>query len=157
MLRSSVDDAYFKDTYSITIANRNQTAFDVYAKVAQTTPAWVIRLMALRNWIVSKMGLKHLGQMNDFSHDLKSEDVNPGDTIGIFNVVANLDNEIVLEDCDKHLDVRLSFLIEPYGEELKVHATTVVHVHNWFGKVYMFFVAPVHRIIVPSSLKGLSH
>ncbi|WP_116899498.1 DUF2867 domain-containing protein, partial [Vibrio parahaemolyticus] len=49
-----------------------------------------------------------------------------------------------------------SFLLDVIGDKITVHVTTVVHVHNMFGKVYMFFVAPVHKLIVPSSLKTLA-
>ena len=31
----------------------------------------------------------------------------------------------------------------------------VVHVKNTSGKIYMFFVEPIHKIIVPSILKQL--
>ncbi|MEO9273389.1 DUF2867 domain-containing protein [Marinomonas sp. 5E14-1] len=53
------------------------------------------------------------------------------------------------------MSVKVSFYIEPNGSTACVHASTVVHVNNTFGKVYMFFVAPVHKLIVPSSLKTL--
>jgi 3-polyprenyl-4-hydroxybenzoate decarboxylase len=47
-------------------------------------------------------------------------------------------------------------LLEPDGEHAIVHVTTVVHVNNALGKLYMFFVAPLHKIIVPCSLKTLA-
>lgn len=31
--------------------------------------------------------------------------------------------------------------------------TTVVHVHNWLGRLYMLPVAPLHKIIVKTMLK----
>ncbi|MGC9494121.1 DUF2867 domain-containing protein, partial [Vibrio genomosp. F10] len=97
----------------------------------------------------------------EFDHSTPSDHYKVGDMIGIFKLVSNSDYEVVLEDCDKHLDVRISFLIDPDGngknsDEAVVHATTVVHINNAFGKVYMFFVAPVHKLIVPSSLKQLA-
>ena len=100
-------------------------------------------------------GLKHLGGLQDAAMDIEPDNLKVGDRLGIFTLVSNIDNEIVLEDSDKHLDVRVSFLLDPQREKVTVHATTVVHVHNWWGKAYMFFVAPVHKIIVPSSLKTL--
>ncbi|HAS8484203.1 TPA: DUF2867 domain-containing protein, partial [Vibrio vulnificus] len=54
------------------------------------------------------------------------------------------------------LDVRVSFLLDVKGDKVTVHATTVVHVHNLFGKAYMLVVAPIHKVIVPSSLKTLA-
>ncbi|MEZ8824480.1 DUF2867 domain-containing protein [Vibrio amylolyticus] len=154
-LYSSLNTAYFADRFSTVIQYHGQSALAVYSEVAKNTPNWVIKLMALRNWIVSKLGLKHLGQMHEFDHDKPSQDYKPGDPIGIFRVVSNTEREMIVEDRDKHLDVRISFLIEPNGNQATVHATTVVHVNNFLGKIYMFFVGPVHKIIVPSSLKQL--
>lgn len=156
MLQDSLKSAYFWDSYSVKTKYDNQTALDIYLAIAKNTPSWVIQLMTLRNWFVSKLGLKDLGKINEFEHRNSSEDYKAGDTIGIFKLVANSRNEVVLEDRDKHLDVRISLLVEPDGEQAIVHATTVVHVNNLLGKIYMFFVAPVHKVIAPSSLKTIT-
>jgi hypothetical protein len=39
----------------------------------------------------------------------------------------------------------------------KVTTSTVVHIHNMLGHVYMFFVAPAHRIIAPTVLSRLDN
>lgn len=155
VLYDSLKSAYFGDSFSTKMKYDNQSALDVYFIIANNTPNWVRKLMVLRNWIVSKLGLKHLGAMDNFDNAKLAEDYKSGDNVGIFNLVANTKHEVVLEDRDKHLDVRISFLIVPDGEVAAVHATTIVHVHNIFGKLYMFFVGPIHKIIVPSSLKQL--
>ncbi|WP_337917057.1 DUF2867 domain-containing protein [Vibrio cholerae] len=147
--------AYFADSFSREIRNNNQTALDVYLEIAKQTPRWVSFLMTTRNRIVSMLGLKHLGRLQDAVATENVAGVKVGERIGIFTLHSNSDTEIVLEDSDKHLDVRVSFLLDRVGDKITVHATTVVHVHNLFGKVYMFFVAPVHKLIVPSSLKTL--
>ena len=148
--------AYFADSYSREVPNKNQTALDVYLEIAKQTPAWVSFLMATRNRVVSMLGLKHLGRLQDAAATDSAANIIVGERIGIFTLISNSDTEIVLEDSDKHLDVRVSFLLDVVDNKVTVHATTVVHVHNWFGKVYMFFVAPVHKLIVPSSLKTLA-
>ncbi|EHZ7431697.1 DUF2867 domain-containing protein [Vibrio cholerae] len=148
--------AYFADSFSCEIHNNNQTALDVYLEIAKQTPTWISFLMTTRNRIVSMLGLKHLGRLQDAVAIENVAGVKVGERIGIFTLHSNSDKEIVLEDRDKHLDVRVSFLLDRVGDKITVHATTVVHVHNLFGKVYMFFVAPVHKLIVPSSLKTLA-
>ncbi len=147
--------AYFADSFSCEIRNNNQTALDIYLEIAKQTPAWVSFLMATRNRIVSVLGLKNLGRLQDAMLAENVANISVGERIGIFTLHSNSDTEVVLEDSDKHLDVRVSFLLDVIGDKITVHATTVVHVHNMFGKVYMFFVAPVHKLIVPSSLKTL--
>lgn len=147
--------AYFADSFSRELPNHGQTALDVYLEIATKTPSWVSMLMALRNRVVSMCGLKHLGRLQDAANVIDPASIQKGERIGIFTLQSLSDEEIVLEDSDKHLDVRVSFLIEAVDDKIRVHATTVVHVHNMFGRVYMFFVAPVHKLIVPSSLKTL--
>ncbi|HFQ5070826.1 DUF2867 domain-containing protein [Vibrio vulnificus] len=145
--------SYFADSFSREIPYTNQTAFDVYLEIAKQTPRWVSFLMEMRNRIVSMFGLKHLGRFQDTTWEAGVDNVKVGDRIGIFTLVSNEEHEIVLEDCDKHLDVRVSFLLDV---KVTVHATTVVHVHNLFGKAYMLVVAPIHKVIVPSSLNTLA-
>ncbi len=147
--------AYFADTHNIELPYNGESALEVYFTMVNKTPRWVNALMDLRNRIVSKLWLKHLGRMADLDENKPIGDYRVGDQVGIFSIVSLSDNELLVEDCDKHLNVRLSFLIVPDGDTMTLHATTVVDVKNTFGKVYMFFVAPVHKLIVPTSLKTL--
>ncbi|GAB6260941.1 DUF2867 domain-containing protein [Photobacterium sp. CCB-ST2H9] len=154
-MHTLLKDAYFFDSHSTTIPYRNQSALDVYFVLVKETPSWVNRLMALRNYIVGFLGLKNLGHMADIDAAKPNAEYRAGDKVGIFSIYSVSDQEIILEDRDKHLDVRVSFFVEPAGETATVHASTVVQVKNWLGKLYMFFVAPVHQVIVPTSLKKL--
>ncbi|MFB9886926.1 DUF2867 domain-containing protein [Balneatrix alpica] len=154
-IQDFVEGAYFHDHFVTEVQAEQQSALDVYLTLVERMPRWVNQLMALRNWIVSKLGLKHLGRMADYDAAKPSEAYQPGDSLGIFKVVLNRPEEVILEDRDKHLDVKVSFYLQNEAGVQRLHATTVVHVHNGFGKLYMFFVGPVHKLIVPSSLKQL--
>lgn len=81
----------------------------------------------------------------------------PGDRVGIFTLIANTADEVLLGDKDKHLDVVLSVhkATEVNSGQVLVAVTTVVHVHNWFGALYMFPVTPMHRIISKTMLKAV--
>ncbi|MCW8334141.1 DUF2867 domain-containing protein [Vibrio sp. SCSIO 43135] len=155
VLATYTHDAYFFDSFSRDVRYSNESALDVYFMLVQQTPSWVNRLMALRNHIVGYFGLKNLGKMADIDFNKPHQDYRVGDRLGIFTIYSISEKEIVLEDRDKHLDVKVSFYLEPDGDRAKVHASTVVHVHNMLGKVYMLFVAPMHKIIVPSSMNQL--
>lgn len=150
-----LNGASFADTYHIDLPYDGESALEVYFTMVNNTPRWVNLLMDLRNRIVSKLGLKHLGRMADLDEHKPIDEYQVGDQVGIFSIVSLDQHEVVVEDCDKHLNVRLSFLIVPEGNKMRLHATTVVEVKNTLGKVYMFFVAPVHKMIVPTSLKTL--
>lgn len=146
-------DAYFYDSYSVQSEYNQQTAMELFINAATQSPAWVDALMKVRNSVVSKLGLKDLGALSQIDKTKPSHAYAKGDRVGIFTVVSNTPHEVILEDKDKHLDVQLSFLVEPTSNtRANLHITTVVHVHNRFGKLYMFFVEPVHKLIVPKVL-----
>ncbi len=150
-----VHDASFADGFSSLTGYKNQSALEVYLALIQKTPTWVNRLMSIRNNVVAKLGLKNLGHLADINPNKLSSDYKVGDRVGIFTLSVIEHNEVVFHDTDKHLKARISLFIEANGNTAKVSLNTVVHVHNTLGKVYMFFVGPVHKIIVPSILKQL--
>ncbi|PML77819.1 DUF2867 domain-containing protein [Enterovibrio norvegicus] len=153
MLKQYSHDATFSDNHDREIRYNGETAMDVYLQVMNSTPKWVGALMRLRNRITSAIGLKHLGDFDDFSP--AKTDYKVGDRVGIFTMIYQSPVEVIMEDQDKHLDVKVSFHIAPHGDRATVTASTVVHVKNRLGKVYMFFVGPIHKLIVPATLNKM--
>ncbi|MGO2512765.1 DUF2867 domain-containing protein [Marinomonas sp. BSi20584] len=149
------DNAYFMDCFVGYVVNKNQTAMEIWLSMAKEAPEWFNFLMSLRNRIVSCLGLKDLGALGDIISSKQADDYLEGDRVGIFSVFMNEANEVILEDNDKHLNVRLSLYIESEDDVQKVSITTVVHVNNRLGKAYMLFVGPVHKLIVPAILSRL--
>ena len=127
----------------------------IWLDTVRQTPAWVERMMGLRNAVVSRLGLKNLGNLSSFSPLKAAEDYREGDRVGIFSILHISDNEIILGDSDKHLDVQLS--LYKTAQDAKVVLSTVVHIHNRLGRIYMLFVTPVHRMIVPAVLAKISN
>jgi hypothetical protein len=102
-----------------------------------TLPAWVGGLLNIRNWAVRPFGLK--------------TDKNIKRTDTLFPVIAQNENEILMEIMDKHLNFRVSVLID--REKSYICITTIVHYNNCFGKIYFLFVKPFHKVIVRSIIK----
>ncbi|MDO6708604.1 DUF2867 domain-containing protein [Photobacterium sp. 1_MG-2023] len=150
-----LQDASFYDCHTQRVPYRGQSALEIFFTVARTTPAWVNVLMKIRNQVVGFVGLKNLGHLGDIDRDKPLSAYQIGDRVGIFSIHAMSHQEVIVEDRDKHLNVRVSLYVEPDGVQAILHVTTVVHVKNRLGKLYMFFVTPMHRLIVPSSLKQL--
>jgi Protein of unknown function (DUF2867) len=152
-LHREVAASYFHDCYEVLVDTEAKSAMELYLAVVSRTPEWVNALMALRNRVVSLVGLKNLGHLGAFDSSKPASTYRVGDRVGIFSLLYITDNEIVLGDSDKHLNVKVSIYRLANGERKSVAVSTVVHVHNALGKVYMFFVAPVHRLIAPAMLK----
>jgi len=132
-------------------------ALGQFLKAAQATPSWVNHLMSVRNRVVAQLGLKDLGHLSGFNPDKPLGEYQPGDRIGIFTLLENQAEEVVLGDADKHLDVALSVHLgrDPECDRVVLTVSTVVHIHNLLGRLYMLPVAPVHKLIVPSVVRVL--
>jgi hypothetical protein len=108
--------------------------------------------MSLRNKIVLLFGLKDLGGMGNFDAKKPDTDYLPSDRVGIFTLISNTPNEVLLGDSDKHLNVVLSIYKTNQDGDCSIAVTTVVHTHNLLGKAYMLPVTPLHKIIAPAVL-----
>lgn len=145
--------AYFADAYSAPCPADGRTALQLYLDHMARTPGWVSALMRLRNRLVRLVGLKDLGGFG--LQPGQSSTPCPGDRVGIFTLVSAHDDEVVLTDADRHLDVWVSVRRPAPQHPQQVVVSTVVKVHNRLGRLYMFFVAPMHKRIVPAVLARL--
>ena len=152
-LHADLVGADFADAYSIMNPDSDRSAIAIWLQTVRHTPAWVERAMDLRNAVVRRLGLKDLGRLAGFDKEKPADAYRVGDRLGIFTVHHVSSDEIVLGDADKHLDVQLSLMKLDGGA--RVVLTTVVHVHNLLGHVYMAFVKPMHRQIAPAVLSRI--
>lgn len=155
-LRGSLRTAYFFDCYCIELPPDSRTPLELYLKVVSSTPRWVNLLMNVRNKIVARIGLKDMGALSSVSPSKAPADYRVGDQAGIFQLIESNDREVILGETDKHLDVRISVVKQQHEDRTTVSVSTVVHVHNMLGRIYMAFVTPAHRIIAPATVSKLA-
>ncbi len=147
-----LDGADFADAYEMALEHEGRSALEIYLRVISKTPTWVNSLMDVRNRIVPLVGLKNLGRLDDGTQFKETSAYRIGDRVGIFTLLSLSDIEVILGDSDKHLDVKVSICKRVNGTHESVAVSTVVHIHNLLGRVYMFFVTPAHKLIVPAVL-----
>jgi hypothetical protein len=152
-ISSEIPGSDFHDCYEMPLALEGRSALTLYLKVVARAPRWVESLMELRNRIVALFGLKNLGHLGSLPPLKETEAYRIGDRVGIFTLLSMSDDEVILGDSDKHLDVKVSVCRVMCEAREAIAVTTVVHIHNLLGRIYMAFVAPMHRIIVPAVLK----
>ena len=149
-LSSRQYDADFADAYEALVPASDLTATEIYRAVTRQTPGWIDALMRLRNQVVQPFGLKNLSGMAVVAPG----DAVPGKRMGLFEVVSCSDQELVLQDDDKHLLVQLSVFKQTHNHTHdKLTLSTVVHTHNTLGRIYMAFVGPAHKVIAPAVLR----
>jgi hypothetical protein len=128
------------DSYRVmkqTDASIEQIAAQIFA-----LPAWIMTLIRIRDVIVRPFGLKT-------GKDIGAEAKKTRETF--FTKIAQTENELVMGECDRHLDFRVSVLADRASS--LVFLTTLVHYNNSGGKFYFFFVKPFHKIIVKSAMR----
>jgi Protein of unknown function (DUF2867) len=142
--------AHFADCYRVEVAHPERTALQHFVQALQATPEWVRRAMRWRNRAVALLGLKTLD-----SWDPQPGPPEIGSRLGIFELVRLSDDEVIAGDADKHLRVVLSVQRLPATahQRAAVSLTTVVHIHNWLGHLYMLPVGPAHKFIAPRVLR----
>jgi hypothetical protein len=136
-------EADWADSYSVRLDRTDLAPMEVASELMGRSPRWVGALLKIRNVIVGFFGLK--------SAKLEMTDQ---DRIGGFPVLTHDERHVLLGFNDKHLDFRIIVAVEPEGiTHQHVSLTTLVQRHNLFGRIYILFVTPFHRLIVKTFLK----
>jgi hypothetical protein len=146
LLYATLASADFYDAYEAPLSDQVMTPTEIFLRAVHGTPRWVARLMSIRNLIVRQLGLKDVGAMDDVADRVPGE-YQIGDRLGIFTIFGKTDNELVLGIDDSHLDVRVSVFRSRNDRPMRYVVSTVVKVHNWFGRLYMVPVSRVHPVV----------
>jgi hypothetical protein len=109
-------------------------------------PRWITALMALRDYLVTPLGLKTSDPSNRTTTDV----------IGIFPVLSQSPARLVAGFDDRHLDFRVVVDVARSGPGQQVTATTLVLTHNRLGRIYLAIILPFHRLIVRSMLRQVA-
>ncbi len=137
----------YQDAYQVNLINSELSIDDIYMAIFAHSPAWVNKLMTLRNKLVKPLGLKTGALVIEAE---SSGHIQVGDQLGIFRVIHRNDNEIVVGEDDSHLDFRISVL-KNQAQNL-VTVSTQVKAHNSVGRYYMAVIKPFHKQLVKFTL-----
>ena len=138
----------FSDAFSGHITRADVTAMQVARGMFEDPPRWISSLMAVRDGVVSLVGLKTSKGLVARGREGK---------VGIFPVRSHTATEVVLGEDDKHLDFRVWVHVEPQGSGCRVTSSTVVRTHNRLGRAYLATIMPFHRLIARQMLSRALH
>jgi len=142
--RELIDGAYFRDAYRAPLSRRDLAIVDIFFAIFAHHPPWMRRLLIARNAVASLAGLEA-----PTAAEIRHVEIKPhyavGDKIGVWPIFALSDSEIIAGRDNKHLDFRLSIVKTADGDAADVVVSTLCAVHNFSGKLYLFFVVPFHR------------
>lgn len=149
--------ASFHDSWCVTSNDTNLSALGHFIAAVRQTPRWIDMCMTARNRVGKIVGLKDLGTLSEVGSDKNASAYQPGERVGIFTVIENTFDEALIGDEDKHLNVVLGIHRQEDldAKLVSITVTTVVHVKNLLGSIYMLPVKPMHRIITPAVLASM--
>ena len=137
--------AQFSDAFSVTIDGATLDARNAAERMMGHPPRWIEALLTLRHVLVAPFGLKTSGET----------EIPRRETIGLFPVLAETRDRMIMGFNDKHLDFRVVVDVVPPGSvpSQQVTLTTLVKTHNRFGRIYLATIMPFHRRIAPALLR----
>ncbi|MFV3402894.1 DUF2867 domain-containing protein [Pseudomonas sp. NY15463] len=156
LIATQAAQASFRHCRAITLPDTGQPAMAHFLRLMGRMPGWIDTLMVLRNRLVGLFGLKDLGRLSAIDPARAAASYRSGERVGIWTLLVNTQDEVLLVDRDHHLDVHIALLLRPAAEgHCQVLVSTVVRTHNLLGRLYMLPVAPFHRLIAPIALRQL--
>jgi hypothetical protein len=81
--------------------------------------------------------------------------VQAGERLDFFLVEESCATRLLLTERAKHLDVMTCLTATPTSAGTEIAITSSVVTHNAFGRAYMLFVGPAHRLIVQHLLRRI--
>jgi Protein of unknown function (DUF2867) len=135
--------AQFIDAYRIAVDGSALDARKAAVKMFARGPRWIDALVNLRNLIVTPFGLKKSGEGEPAS----------GGMIGIFPVVSETPDRLVMGFNDKHQDFRVVVDVTGRDAGQDITLTTLVLTHNLLGRTYLRIIVPFHRSIARAMLR----
>jgi hypothetical protein len=151
--RDLVRSAYFHDSYRVPLARPGLTIVEIFFALFGHTPLWMKALLITRNAIARRFGLE-APTSAEILHPAVRAGYGVGDKIGPWPIYFIGEDEIVAGRNNKHLDFRLSVLRMKGADAESVVVSTICSVHNYFGKIYLFFIVPFHRTGVKSLMSN---
>ncbi|MEM8728761.1 MAG: DUF2867 domain-containing protein [Pseudomonadota bacterium] len=125
----------FLDSYTVPATATPRQA----GEIVVAFPSWVRRLLQLRTLLVTPFGLSTQGP-------------EATDKLGLFPVLADLEQELIAGFDDKHLNFQVSL----FAEGGQVTLSTWVKPHNFGGRAYLTAILPFHKMVVKNALRRVA-
>ncbi|WP_246752845.1 DUF2867 domain-containing protein [Sinorhizobium sp. BG8] len=139
-LLSPLPSADWRDRFEGDFREGGLAPIDAAYRLLENPPSWIRGLMFLRNRMVALVGLR-------------SVEMKAGASAGGFPVIEATPHRAVLGFDDRHLDFRIVVDTRQGAVGQIIGVTTLVHRKNLLGRVYLLFVGPLHKRIVPATLR----
>ncbi|MES2938801.1 MAG: DUF2867 domain-containing protein [Pseudomonadota bacterium] len=139
-----VEEAFFIDSYQISLTHGSATVVDIFFAVFGHHPAWLKAVLLVRHRVGAWFGLQ-AASTSEVMSPRRAASYRVGQHIGPWSIYFLGDRELVAGRDNKHLDFRLSVFKRGSGPSASAVVSTVCRTHNRFGRMYLRTIAPFHQ------------
>lgn len=144
-------DYSFRDMHQAHCHKASLGAEQLLTAFSSAAPGWADTLMAWRNRLVARFGLK-TGPMQQAG----TLSLQAGGHIGMFRIMHLGPQLAVLGEDDRHLDFRILLSVSPEAGGSRLQVETWVRPHHWGGWLYLALVLPVHWLLSKLMLRRMA-
>jgi hypothetical protein len=137
-----VESAYFRDSIRSSTRSEQVSVVAIFFAVLGHHPRWLKWILLARYKLGALLGME-AAKTVEILHPQMKGSYCVGEKIGPWPIYALSETELVAGRDDWHLDFRLSIFKETGSSHCVISTACIVH--NWQGKVYLFFVKPFHK------------
>ena len=143
--RRMVAAAYFFDAYRAPLRRSEATPAACFAAIFGHLPKWLKLALLSRNAFAAAIGLR-VPSGADMLRPALTGPFEVGQPIGPWRIYAINERELIAGEDNLHLDFRLSVQVQDDEQGASVVVSTICAVNRPFGKIYLFFVIPFHKL-----------
>src|SRR5262245_59286048 len=151
--KERIERADFRDAYRAPLRRPDQGVVEIFFGIFAHRPLWMNLMLVARNSAAALVGLE-TPTMSEVMNVERKDRYVVGEKIGPWPIFFLGSDELVAGRNNKHMDFRLSILKARDGHEPSVVVSTVCFVHNAFGRCYLSFVIPFHKLGVRKLMRG---
>lgn len=150
------DGAYYSDCFVHPLGSLSgSSALAIYRQMTRLAPPWVNQMLRIRDLTTRMLGMTPTHGFQQGEYPSRTI-LQPGEKLDFFEVIANVQQELILKLEDPHFFVSISLYIERELEDERLYLTSVVKPYNRTGRLYIALIAPFHRKIAKTMMSKLT-
>ena len=136
--RCGLAPIHYADAYAGRLNRTGVTAAQMAKAMFADPPRFASMLMSARNAVVRPLGLKAPDPHRAANHT---------GCVGIFPILSDTGQQMVLGLDDRHLDFRICVSVEPRDGGSDVVLSTLLRFNHLSGRIYLFCIKPFHHLL----------
>ncbi len=137
------------DHVDIKVVTGETTLREFIAGMFNYYPRWMKGLYRIRWGFVRLLGMKQEGIPQQIRMHPEDVPMGIGEQASFFKVACATEEQYwVAGTAEAHLSAYLGVVVESGVSTNRFHLLTIVHYHNWTGRIYFNVIRPFHHLVV---------